>query len=403
MGLDLGLEQYGIRADVTVEIEPIFCKTIQRNRPNVRSLQTDVNLLSGEDLVQRLHHRRRRDVDLMVGGPPCQSFSPGGLRAGLSDPRGNLILTYLRLIGEVRPRYFVLENVANLVTAALKHRSIDKRPGKNWNLAAYNRDQGRLFESEDGNPALLDEELSGSALRYLVEGPLAELGYSISFSVVNAHDYGAPQRRQRFVLIGSRDGQPPKFAQPTHGDPPLAPRATVKDAIGDIAHVEGPGSQYTAETAALFALVPPGGYWRNLPEDVARRAMGERSYAAGGGKTGFFRRLSWDEPSPTVTGKVNRKGSAMCHPEHDRPLNVRECARLQGFPDDWHFAGATDKQYLQIGNAVPVQLGAAVGATLQAALRNKAEPDTRSFEQMISDAHHEVRKAARNKRARPKK
>src|SRR5438132_1348555 len=121
MGLDLGIASEGLEPSLAVEIEPTFCETIAANRPELRMLQADVSKLSGDDL-RRL--TGQDEVDLMVGGPPCQSFCPGGTRAALSDPRGNLIFEYLRLIGEVRPKRFVLENVANLVTAAIRHRPI---------------------------------------------------------------------------------------------------------------------------------------------------------------------------------------------------------------------------------------------------------------------------------------
>ena len=121
--------------------------------------------------------------------------------------------------------------------------------------------------------------------------------------------------------------------------------------------------------------------------------MGERSYAAGGGKTGFFRRLAWDAPSPTITGKANRKGSAMCHPSQTRPLSARECARLQGFPDAWQFAGGLHHQYLQIGNAVPVALGAAIGRMLASDVPGEAPV----HDDLLDLAVRTLRATARNK------
>lgn len=128
MGLDLGLEEAGLRPDLYVEIDQFCCDTARLNRSNLNILQADVSKLSAESLRSAANHSG--PVDVMVGGPPCQSFSPAGFRTGLSDPRGNLLYEYLRLIGEVRPRLFVLENVANLLTAALRHRAIKDRPGK---------------------------------------------------------------------------------------------------------------------------------------------------------------------------------------------------------------------------------------------------------------------------------
>jgi DNA (cytosine-5)-methyltransferase 1 len=392
MGLDLGLERVGIEPSLAVEIEPIFCETIRANRPDMLVLERDISGLSAKELVEVTG---QEEVDLMVGGPPCQSFSPGGKRSALNDPRGNLIFEYLRLIGEVRPKRFVLENVSNLLTAAVKHRPISERPGKSWNLSSYStKDQPKLF-AVDGPAPLSEDEQSGSAIRLLLETAVAELGYGITFGVLNSASYGSPQRRNRFVMIGDRDGTPPPLPQPTHG-PGLIPEATVRDAIGDLEADPGPGSAYTPQTRAIFDQVPMGGNWRSLPPEVGREAMGERSFAAGGGKTGFFRRLHWDRPSPTITGKPNRKGSALCHPAASRPLSVRECARLQGFPDEWQIVGAANQQYLQIGNAVPVHLGEAIGRMCLA----PGLPSARETDSMLNDAIAVVRAAARNTRGK---
>lgn len=394
MGLDLGLESAGLHPSLAVEIEPIFCETIRHNRPRIRLIQSDIAALSGDELATLTGVS---EVDVMVGGPPCQSFSTGGNRAALSDPRGNAIFEYIRLISEVRPKIFVLENVANLVTAAIRHRPIAERPGKSWNLSSYTAMQPSLLEAIDGEPIpLTKDELSGSAIRHLLSTVIAQLGYQVRFAVLDSSEYGAPQRRLRFVLIGARDGLPPEFIAPTHGTLGT-PFVTVRDAIGDLVEAPGPGYFYTKETRAYFDLVPEGGNWRDLSHEVARKAMGARSLEAGGGKTGFFRRLHWDRQSPTVTGKPNRKGSAMCHPSVSRPLSVHECARLQGFPDDWHINGSIGHQYLQVGNAVPVALGRAIGETLR-----QVPPmyDSSSPDEMLNLAVGRLKASARNTRTR---
>lgn len=394
MGLDLGLEAAGLHPSLAVEIEPIFCATIRANRPNIHVIESDVAALSGDELMRLTG---KSEVDLMVGGPPCQSFSTGGNRAALNDPRGNAIFEYLRLVSEIRPKLFVLENVANLVTAAMSHRPISERPGKSWNLSSYSAVQPSLFEAAKGEPQPMnDEELSGSAIKYLLSTVIAQLGYQVRFTVLDSADFGAPQRRLRFVMIGARDGLPPEFLAPTHGKSGK-PFVTVRDAIGDLVDAPGPGSLYTDETRQYFDLVPEGGNWRDLPPEIAVRAMGERSLKAGGGKTGFFRRLHWERHSPTVTGKSNRKGSAMCHPLHSRPLSVHECARLQGFPDDWHISGSVAQKYLQIGNAVPVALGRAIGETLKQAPPKSGTVD---METMLGAAQQRLKASARNTRSR---
>jgi len=398
MGLDLGLEQAGIETTLAVEVDPYCCATIRKNRPALDVWEADVQKISAEAVRARL--QQPKDIFLMVGGPPCQSFCPGGKRAALSDPRGNLIYSYLKLIQDIRPCFFVLENVANLVTAALRHRPIARRPGKQWNLSVYDRKKS----GHDGDGAPMEpDELSGSAIRQIIKD-VRNLGYQISFSIVDAAAYGAPQHRLRFLMFGARDSEAPKVHPPTHeaGAADSPPFRTVRDAIYDLRDDPGPHSEYTPDVAHYFAMIPPGGHWRDLPKDLQRQALGKASYEAGGGKTGFFRRLAWDCPSPTITGRANRKGSALCHPEALRPLSVRECARLQGFPDSWHFTGAMNRQYMQIGNAVPVHLGALIGRTLLQ--KGTDQPGGNGcceyLEVALERAVKRLRSTARNKRGK---
>ena len=389
MGLDLGLASVGIESTLAIEVDKTCCETIRQNKPDLDVWCADV----AESSESSLRRRRRfaGEVDLMIGGPPCQSFCPGGKRAALRDPRGNLIYSYLALVQEVRPRAFVLENVANLVTAAVRHRPIHLRPGKRWNLSRYDDPRASAGGSA---VAMRPDELSGSALRQLA-GEVREMGYAINFGVLDAADYGAAQHRLRFVMLGARDGAAPALPRATHG--PAAGRRfrTTSDAIADLEARPGPHSEYTPEVASHFAMVPPGGNWRDLPPDIQPLAMGEASLAAGGGKTGFFRRLAWDRPAPTITGRSNRKGSALCHPSATRPLSVAECARLQGFPDHWGFAGSMSQQYVQVGNAVPVPMAAAIGEALR---RDERVGKPLTFDALLNAAVARLRKAARNKR-----
>lgn len=393
MGLDLGLEAIGLHPTLANEIDRRFCETIRTNRPLLDLIEGDVSNLTGTAL------RSRRSFDgevyMMVGGPPCQSFSSGGKRAALTDPRGNLIYEYFRLIAEVSPRYFVLENVANLTTAALKHRPISERPGKHWSLKQYN---GSLNREIDGIMPLTEEEMSGSALKQIAQDA-GSLGYHISFAVVDAADYGAPQHRLRFVMLGSRDHPPPIMPAATHGIE-AKPFATVRDAIAHLQSEPGPHSQYTAPVRRYFDLVPEGGNWRNLPRNLQEEALGG-SFQAGGGKTGFYRRLAWDRPSPTITGRANRKGSALCHPSASRPISVHEAAALQGFPPEWIFTGAMNTQYMQVGNAVPVHLGTAIGRAILAHEQelSKKKGKQPNVERMIELAVERLRASARNKSA----
>ncbi len=393
MGLDMGLESVGLHTTLANELDQRFCKTIRANRPKLELIENDVSNLTGDSLRSRV--KFDGEVYLMVGGPPCQSFSSGGKRAALNDPRGNLIYEYFRLISEIRPRYFVLENVANLTTAALKHRAISDRPGMHWSLKKYDGSHNREI---NGVKPLTADELSGSALKQIA-GDAVSLGYNISLAVVDSAEYGAPQHRLRFVMLGSRKCYPPFMPTATHGSNRIA-FTTVRDAISHLQDQPGPHSVYTEGVRKYFELVPEGGNWRNLPKALQEEAMGG-SFKAGGGKTGFYRRLAWDRPSPTITGRANRKGSALCHPSATRPISVIEAAALQGFPSDWIITGAMNVQYMQIGNAVPVHLGAAIGrAILENEKRSKRAAEQPSIEKMIEAAVARLRDAARNNHSR---
>ncbi len=391
LGLDLGFEKADLPPTLAVELDGWCCKTIRRNRPRLQLLNANVSELDG---VALRHARKYQDeVFLMIGGPPCQSFSPGGKRAGLSDPRGNLIYEYLRLIRDVRPQYFVLENVANLTTAALRHRKIEDRPGRHWSLKRY---ADPSFHANSPLPALEPDELSGSAIRQVLRD-VATLGYSVNFGVLDAADYGAPQHRLRFVMLGARDRTAPSLPPPTHGSRGARFRRfrTVREAIEDLRRNPGPHSTYTPEVLEYFSLIPEGGNWRSLPSKLHKKALGG-AYQSGGGKTGFYRRLSWDAPAPTIIGRANRKGSSLCHPEFNRPLSVRECARLQGFPDDWVFEGALNRQYMQVGNAVPVELGKVIASCfLGDALTEHGKKGLHPFdsEVMLENAIYRLRPA----------
>jgi DNA (cytosine-5)-methyltransferase 1 len=251
MGLDLGLEQAGLETTLAIEIDRQCCATIRQNRPKLDVWETDVAAITSDDILKRSGNPK--EVFLMVGGPPCQSFSSGGKRAGLSDPRGNLIYVYLKHIEAIRPRYFALENVANIVTAALRHRPIAQRPGKKWNLSSYN---GKSKPVDGDALPMQAEELSGTAIRQLL-ADVKQLGYNFSFAVVDAADYGAAQHRFRFVMLGAREGVAPLLPSPTHGD--LSDDGTalrmVRDAIYDLRNDPCPHSDYTPDVAKYFVLV----------------------------------------------------------------------------------------------------------------------------------------------------
>jgi DNA (cytosine-5)-methyltransferase 1 len=411
MGFDLGLEEAGLRAAVCLEIDPHACDTIRHNRPHLPVIQQDITKVSTEEILKAAG-LAKGEAFAVIGGPPCQSFSTGGLRQSIVDRRGSLFADFVRVIDEAKPLYFVFENVAQILTAAVKHRPISERPGQRWHLSSY-KDQNT--QTTDGVESLTDDEQAGSALNVMLEA-FDSLGYSLSFAVLNSADYGVAQRRFRFVMIGSRIQRAVELPKPSHSSDPengLPAWQTLRTALRGLKEENPLHSNYTPAFKRYFELVKPGGNWRDLPPELQREALGN-AYASGGGKTGFFRRLSWEEATPTIVGKSNRKSSALCHPSETRPLTVREAARIQGFPDYWELQGGMNTQFLQVGNAVPVQLGVAVGQALKDAYRRYLDLENPEEEllhlkdwhfkkaEMLEAAGTVMKQAARNKRGKKK-
>ena len=356
-GLDVGVERSGLVDIVAcVEISPIFCDTIRANQDRgllgsraLTVLQADLADLTGSKLLE-MAAVQAQEIDLVIGGPPCQSFSTAGRRRTVLDPRGELLWDFLRFIVEIRPRFFIMENVRGLLSAALRHRPIAERP-------------------ENGGPPLEADEVPGSVMSLWAEDIRAATGdeYRIDCFEVNSVNYGAPQTRERAIFIGNREGLKLDFPQPTHGpvqgsqlplseDVVLHPWATLRDAIEGLTEDEPELLDFSPRKKRYLSLVPPGGNWRTLPESVQRESMG-RAWHAKGGRSGWWRRLSWDLPSPTVVTMPNHAGTSMCHPDEIRVLSLAECAAIQEFPEGWVFCGTTAQKYEQVGNAVPPRLG----------------------------------------------
>ena len=227
----------------------------------------------------------------------------------LEDARGTLFYHYALFLKQLKPKTFLFENVRGLLT----------------------HDKGRTYRT--------------------ILNVFAECGYEIKKQVLNAWDYGVAQKRERLITIGVRRDLLPRLSvsfPKKHAHKPVL-REVLQGVPPSI------GMQYSEDKKTLFELVPPGGYWRDIPENLAKAYM-KSCWNMGGGRTGILRRLSYDEPSLTVLTSPSQKQTERCHPAEARPMNVRENARIQSFPDDWTFCGTVSSQYKQVGNAVPVNL-----------------------------------------------
>lgn len=319
-GLALGLEQAGFEEIALVEIDHIACETLRINRPKWNVLEEDVVEFSKRDLLKEFN-LKKGELDLVSGGYPCQAFSYAGKKLGFDDIRGTMFYYYADFLRQLQPKMFIAENVKGLTT-------------------------------HDG----------GKTIQTMID-VFEELGYNVQWQVLNAWDYGVAEKRQRVVIIGIRKDlkDKVKFEYPT----PHEYKPVLKDVLKNVP--ESVGAKYPESKKKVFDLVPPGGYWKDLPEEVAKDYM-KSCYYMGGGRTGIARRLSWDEPSLTLTCSPMMKQTDRCHPDESRPLTTREYARIQSFPDDWQFAGKMNDIYKQIGNAVPVNLAKCVGESIMCAL-----------------------------------
>ena len=375
MGLEIGLEQTGrFVTRAAVDAMPAACSTIKRNRDAGRL--KDTNMVVYESDIREIKPAavladiglNVGELDLLTGGPPCQPFSTAGRRGSVMDQRGTLLWEMARFIAEIRPRVFLIENVRGLVSAALRHRPIADRPDR-------------------GGPTLCHDERPGSVLRQF----LSDLGgdYSIDVFETNAVNYGAPQIRERVFLLGNRLGIECPLPIRTHGRPDevereqgtlrfgqgtaaLLPFRTLGDALSDLDDHDPVTMDFSPRKKMYLDMVPPGSNWRSLPSAAAHESMG-RAYHARGGRSGWWRRLSMDLPCPTVLAMPSHASTSLCHPTETRALTLRECARVQEFPDAWEFEGAPREQFTQVGNAVPVRMGRVLGEVVASALDDRGD------------------------------
>lgn len=316
-GLALGLEKAGFEHVALNELMKDACDTLRRNRPQWNVLEGDVAQISFEAY--------RGQVDMVSGGFPCQAFSYAGKKLGFEDTRGTLFYQFARVVKEVQPKIFLGENVRGL----LEH------------------NEGKTMAT--------------------IKDVIHELGYTlVEPRFLKAIFYMVPQKRERLFLVGIRNDLADRltFTWPS----PYKRILTLRDALkaGELYPTDvpdSPGQKYPQRKQEILSHVPQGGYWRDLPVEMQKEYM-KGSFNLPGGKTGMARRLSWDEPSLTLTCAPAQKQTERCHPEETRPLTTREYARIQTFPDDWEFSGKMDSVYKQVGNAVPVNLAYAMGRAL---------------------------------------
>ena len=333
-GLAIGLEQSGIKCAALNEIDKWACETLRENRPNWNVLEGDIKDFDFSEYENQ--------VEIVTGGFPCQAFSYAGKKLGLEDARGTLFYEFARVVKEVNPLICVGENVKGLLS----------------------HDKGKTLE---GMISILDE-----------------IGYNVvPVQVLKAINYKVPQKRERLILVGIRKDIEVEYEYPT----PYNLIYNLSDALkkGELYDTDVPksgGSKYPEHKKQILDLVPPKGYWRDLPLDIQKEYMG-KSFYLGGGKTGMARRIGWDEPSLTLTCSPAQKQTERCHPDETRPFTVREYARIQTFPDDWNFAGSISQQYKQIGNAVPCNLGKELGYSIIKFL-NKVYSKSNKSESSIS-------------------
>lgn len=314
-GLALGLEEAGLHHVMLNEFDHTACDTLRNNRPNWNVIEGDIHTIDFSQYQGK--------VDVVTGGFPCQAFSYAGKKLGFEDARGTLFFEWARAVKEIQPKICIGENVRGL----LSHEN-------------------------------------GKTIKGMID-VLTELGYKVlTPQVLKAIYYKVPQKRERMILVGIRKDISTEFYYPK----PSRHIFTTKDALKkgslyDCDVPESEGEKYPEKKRKVLDLVPPGGYWRDLPVDIQKEYM-KGSFYLGGGKTGMARRISWDEPCLTLTCAPAQKQTERCHPDETRPFTVREYARIQTFPDSWKFAGSMTQQYKQIGNAVPVNLAKEVGYSI---------------------------------------
>ena len=314
-GLALGLENAGFEHIGLVEFNRAAADTLIFNRPNWRVLCEDVEQVAQRDLELEFGIKKY-ELSLLSGGAPCQSFSYAGKRLGLEDVRGTMFYHYATFLHKLQPKMFLFENVRGLLS----------------------HDSGKTYRT------ILDI--------------FKDEGYRVVHQVLNAWDYGCPQKRERLITIGIRNDLFNKcqFVFPKKQNY----KPTLKDVKLDKNPDKTECARYSEYKTKVFSLVPAGGYWRDIDPVIAKEYM-KTCWDMEGGRTGILRRIGLNEPSLTVLTNPGMKQTDRCHPLEVRPFSYRENARIQTFPDEWIFKGTLSEKYKQVGNAVPVNLAKEIG------------------------------------------
>ncbi len=350
-GLALGFADAGFHPLAANDFDPAATATFGANFSETPLLPGSIEAISGKALLETAGIQSG-NLDVLVGGPPCQAFSVYNHQRGFHDERSGLFREYLRIVADTLPKVVVMENVTGMT-------------------------------SLDGGRAI-DE----------MHRALGRLGYTVEHRILRAEEYGVPQERRRLFFIGSRVGRV-VWPEATHGSQDdllslhLAPLVTVWDAIGDLPKLEmGEGGDelrpYTRMARSAFQTqmrensegvlnhfapqleainsrrmqhIPQGGSWRDLPHALLPAGM---KLAKRSDHTKRYGRLHPKGLFSTILTKADLHWGAYIHPEQDRSLSVRECARAQSFPDRFRFVGSRGDQFRQVGNAVPPLLARAV-------------------------------------------
>ncbi|MCZ2260774.1 DNA cytosine methyltransferase [Sporosarcina sp. G11-34] len=345
-GLDIGLKQAGFDIKLAAELVPTYCETVKINDPEINIRQGDIMDYSRERIYEEAKLDEHAEVDLMVGGSPCQSFSTAGRGLAFEAAGGAAMLKFADLVTEVQPRVFLLENVRGFLSAPLR-----RRPGK---------------EKGDGFPPLEPDEMRGAAMEYLLT---RFPDYEITSELLNSANFGVPQKRERVFLVGFRKDLERKFVFPEtthneHGTEGKDRWVTVRDVFNRLGKIDHHHVNYSETRMKYMKMIPVGGgNWRDLPEDIVEDAMGG-AFKSGGGKVGYFRRLHIDRPSPTVLTTPAQNSTNLGHPFENRPLSIEEYLAIQEFPSNYVVSGTLAQQYTQVGNAVPIRLAKAMGTAI---------------------------------------